>query len=315
MEDKILGIHHVTAIAGKAQRNYDFYTRVMGQRLVKKTVNFDDPKTYHFYYGDERGTPGTILTFFPWEDIMSGRRGTHMATEVGYSIPEGSIDFWVNRLEAAHLLYNKPSQQFGELYIPFYDPDGMKVELTVPAQADERVPWTGGEIGGEHAIRGLHHVTLTVEDVQPTADVLVSLLGYELKLHHANRYRFFNPVDVHNGYIDVVEAKGEARGHVAGGSIHHVAFRVADGATQLRFRERAEQMGLHVTEQLDRQYFRSVYFREPGGVLFELATDEPGFAVDEPMAELGTHLMLPPQYATQRAEIEGHLSPIQQTVK
>lgn len=315
MEDKILGIHHVTAIAGKAQRNYDFYTQVMGQRLVKKTVNFDDPKTYHFYYGDERGTPGTVLSFFPWEDIMNGRRGTHMATEVGYSIPAGSIDFWVKRLEAAHMLYNKPSQQFGELYIPFIDPSGMKVELTVPAEEDVRVPFGGGEVEAAYAIRGLHHVTLTVEDVQPTADVLVSLLGYELKLHHANRYRFFNPADVHNGYVDVVEAKGEPRGHIAGGSIHHVAFRVANGAAQLRFRERAEQMGLQVTEQLDRKYFQSVYFREPGGVLLELATDGPGFAVDEPLAALGTQLMLPLQYDSQRVEIEGHLSPIQQTAR
>ncbi|MFB6457914.1 ring-cleaving dioxygenase [Chitinophaga sp. Hz27] len=304
---KIEGIHHVTAISGNAKKNYDFYTRVMGLRFVKKTVNFDDPNTYHFYYGDEKGTPGTILTFFPWEDIMTGRRGTHMATEIGYSVPEGSLEFWLKRLDKENIIYNKPSSKFGDVYLTFLDRDGLKIELTVPETNDERTPWVTAEIGEDVATRGFHHVTLTLEDIQPTADLLVSVFGYELAKNHTNRYRFQGPNGEKGGYIDLVEAKGEQRGHVAGGSVHHVAFRVKDDATQLELRQILEDRGLHVTAQLDRKYFRSVYFREPGGVLFELATDQPGFTVDEPVAELGTHLMLPEQFEAQRSEIESRL--------
>lgn len=307
MEDKITGIHHITAIAGNAKRNYDFYTQVLGLRFVKKTVNFDDPHTYHFYYGDEVGTPGSILTFFPWEDIMTGRRGTHMATEIGYSIPEGSIDFWIKRFEERNILYNKPSQKFGDLYLTFLDPDGLKLELTVTEKPDNRQPWETSAVTAANATRGFHHVTLTLEDVQPTADLLVSLFGFSLLKHSANRYRFESPAGENGTFIDLVEAKGEPRGHVAGGTIHHVAFRVKDDETQLRFREKIERMGLNPTPQLDRKYFKSIYFREPGGVLFELATDGPGFTVDEPKASLGSQLMLPPEFEARRAEILGQL--------
>ncbi len=303
----IAGIHHVTAISGSAKRNFDFYTRVMGLRFVKKTVNFDDPNTYHFYYGDETGSPGTILTFFPWEDIMTGRRGTHMATEIGYAVPDGSLDFWLKRFEKENIIYNKPSSKFGEVYLTFLDPDGLKVELTVPEFPDNREPWETAEIKEENALRGFHHVTLTLDDIQPTADLLVSVFGYELKKHHTNRYRFAGPNGEKGGYIDLVEAKGETRGHVAGGSVHHVAFRVPDEASQEHFRKILEDRGLHITSQLDRKYFKSVYFREPGGVLFELATDQPGFTVDEPKEQLGQHLMLPPQFESQRSEIEKKL--------
>ncbi|SHL42652.1 glyoxalase family protein [Chitinophaga jiangningensis] len=299
----IKGIHHVTAIAGRAKKNFDFYTRVMGLRFVKKTVNFDDPNTYHFYYGDEKGDPGTILTFFPWEDIATGRRGTHMATEIGYSVPEGSLDFWLKRFEKENIIYNKPSSKFGEVYLTFLDPDGLKIELTVPEQSDDRKPWETAEIKENNATRGFHHVTLTLDDIQPTADLLVSVFGWELKKNHTNRYRFAGPEGQQGGFIDLVEAKGEMRGHVAGGSVHHVAFRVPDEATQEKLRTELENRGLHLTTVLDRKYFKSVYFREPGGVLFELATDAPGFTVDEPLNELGTHLMLPPQYEAQREEI------------
>jgi glyoxalase family protein len=301
--NEITGLHHITAISGNAKKNYDFYTRVMGLRFVKKTVNFDDPHTYHFYYGDETGTPGTILTFFPWEDISAGRRGTHMATEIGYSIPEGSIDFWLKRLEKENIIYNKPSSKFGEIYLTFIDRDGLKVELTVPEKPDSRQPWVTNEVSEENATRGFHHVTLTLDDVQPTADLLVSVFGYKLEKNHTNRYRFASPAGETANYIDLVEAKGEPRGHVAGGSVHHIAFRMKDDAMQMHYRELLEARGLDATPQLDRKYFRSVYFREPGGVLFELATDTPGFTVDEPAAELGTHLMLPPQYEAQREEI------------
>ncbi|MBC9933437.1 ring-cleaving dioxygenase [Chitinophaga qingshengii] len=307
MDQAITGLHHITAISGNAKKNFDFYTKTMGLRFVKKTVNFDDPHTYHFYYGDKTGTPGTILTFFPWEDIMAGRRGTHMATEIGYSIPEGSIDFWQKRLEAANMIYNKPSSKFGEIYLTFLDPDGLKIELTVAEKTDDREPWVTDAISADHALRGFHHVTLTLEDIQPTADLLVSVFGYKLEKNLANRYRFVSPAGDTANYIDLVEAKGEPRGHVAGGSVHHIAFRMKDDAMQEHYREKIEAMGLHATQQLDRKYFRSVYFREPGGVLFELATDTPGFTVDEPVDQLGTHLMLPAQFEPQRAEIEQKL--------
>ncbi|CAL1518386.1 ring-cleaving dioxygenase [Chitinophaga sp. MM2321] len=307
MDNAITGLHHITAISGNAKRNFDFYTRVMGLRFVKKTVNFDDPHTYHFYYGDETGSPGTILTFFPWEDIMAGRRGTHMATEIGYAIPEGSIDFWQKRLEAENIIYNKPSAKFGEVYLTFLDPDGLKVELTVPEKPDPRKPWETAAVTAANATRGFHHVTLTLDDIQPTADLLVSVFGYQLIKHKENRYRFASPAGETGTYVDLVEAKGEPRGHVAGGSVHHIAFRMKDDAMQMYYREKLEALGLNATPQLDRKYFRSVYFREPGGVLFELATDIPGFTVDEPVAELGTHLMLPEQYEPQRAEIEKKL--------
>lgn len=307
MDQAITGLHHITAISGNAKKNYDFYTRIMGLRFVKKTVNFDDPHTYHFYYGDKTGSPGTILTFFPWEDIMAGRRGTHMATEIGYSIPEGSINFWLKRLDAANIIYNKPSSKFGEIYLTFLDPDGLKIELTVPEKTDDRVPWETAEVSAENATRGFHHVTLTLDDIQATADLLVSVFGYELIKHHANRYRFASPAGDTANYIDLVEAKGELHGHVAGGSIHHIAFRMKDDAMELHYREKLEALGLNATPQLDRKYFRSVYFREPGGVLFELATDTPGFTVDESVDELGTHLMLPAQFEPQRAEIEQKL--------
>jgi glyoxalase family protein len=305
--DKITGLHHITAISGNAKKNFDFYTRVLGLRFVKKTVNFDDPLTYHFYYGDEQGTPGTILTFFPWEDIMAGRRGTHMVTEIGYAIPEGSIDFWIKRFEKENILYNKPASKFGEVYLTFLDPDGLKVELTVPEYPDSRNPWVTEEVGEENATRGFHHATLTLEDIQATADILVSVFDYKLVKNHVNRYRFASPAGDTANFIDLVEAKGEARGHVAGGSVHHIAFRMKDDAMQQHYRQLLEDRGLHPTPQLDRKYFRSVYFREPGGVLFELATDEPGFTVDEPLDQLGKHLMLPPQYEPRRSEIEQKL--------
>ncbi len=307
MENQILGIHHITAIAGDAKRNLDFYTKVIGLRLVKKTVNFDDPHTYHFYYGNKNGAPGTILTFFPWESITAGRRGTRQVTEIGYSVPEGSLDFWVKRFEEHNVIYNKTSKKFGEQYLTFLDPDGLKFELTVPQKADARLPWETSDISAEHAIRGFHNITITTADIKPTAYILTEIFGYQLFEQEVNRYRFItNSVDS-AAIVDLVEVPGEGVGHVAGGSVHHVAFRVKDEETLMAYREKIASLGLHITEKIDRNYFYSLYFREPGGVLFELATDNPGFAVDEPVEELGTHLKLPAQYESRRNEIEAVL--------
>jgi glyoxalase family protein len=304
MEDKILGLHHITAIAGKARTNYDFYTKVMGLRFLKKTVNFDDPYTYHFYFGDEVGSAGTILTFFPWGGISPGRRGTAMATEIGYSVPEGSFDFWIDRFKKFNVVYNNPAEKFGESYLTFLDPDGLKLELIVPKTKDHRKSWETDEVKAAVATKGFHNITLTLRNIKGTADILTDIFGYQLVEQQVNRYRFATSAIDSAAIVDLVEAPGEKRGHVAGGTIHHVAFRVKDDATEMRFREKIENKGFNITPQIDRNYFHSLYFREPGGVLFEIATENPGFMIDETMEELGTNLKLPPQYESRRAEIE-----------
>jgi glyoxalase family protein len=304
MEDKILGLHHVTAIAGNARRNLDFYSRLLGLRFIKKTVNFDDPHTYHFYYGDYHGSPGTILTFFPWEGTVNGRRGTGQATEVGFSVPAGSLDFWLNRLHSHDVIYNKPATKFEEEYLTVLDPDGLKLELTVASQPDSRIGHETKEVSAQQAIKGFHNVTLTLHSIKATADILTGIFGYKLISEHVNRYRFATDAIDSAAIIDLVEAPGESRSQVAGGSVHHIAFRVKDDATQMKYREMIASKGFQITPQIDRNYFHSLYFREPGGVLFEIATDNPGFTADETLEELGKNLKLPAQYETSRKEIE-----------
>ncbi len=309
MEKRIMGIHHITAIAGDAKRNFNFYAKVLGLRFIKKTVNFDDPGTYHFYFGDEFGTPGSILTFFPWGSaVPQGRRGAGMATEIGYAVPTGSIPFWIERFEKYNVIYNKPAEKFGEKYLTFLDPDGLKFELV--ESTDERVGWESAEVSAAVAIKGFHGITLTVNKLAPTASVLEDVFGYELEAQEVNRYRYVtNAVDT-AGIVDIVEIPTESRGHVANGSVHHVAFRVKDEETLMAFRQKLVAQGYNVTQKIDRNYFFSLYFREPNGVLFEIATDNPGFTVDESLEELGTHLKLPPQYEPRRKEIEASLVPL-----
>ncbi|WP_257658654.1 ring-cleaving dioxygenase [Parapedobacter lycopersici] len=308
MENRILGIHHVTAIAGDARRNHDFYTRILGQRLVKKTVNFDDPETYHFYFGDEVGTPGTILTFFPWGNrVHMGRRGTKQVTEIGFSVPEGSLDFWKRRMEEHNVIHNNVAEKFGEQYLTILDPDGLKLELTVPRVADTRTPWETKEVTAAHALRGFHHITITTQKMDATASILTDVFGYRLAQQEVNRYRLVTDAVQQAAIVDLVEAPGEAVGQVAGGSVHHVAFRVPDEAVLMHFREKIAALGLQITPKIDRNYFYSLYFREPGGVLFELATDNPGFATDETVAQLGSGLKLPSQYEANRSHIEAVL--------
>ena len=307
MENRILGLHHITAIAGDAKRNFDFYTRILGLRFIKKTVNFDDPHTYHFYFGDETGSAGTILTFFPWGDeIQQGRKGSGMVTEIGYSIPKGSIDFWIKRFEDNNVIYNKPAEKFGEKYLTFLDPDGLKLELT-EVSTDSRTPWETEEVKAAVATRGFHHVTLTLKDKEATAYILTNVFGYKLVKSDGNRFRYATDAVGEASIIDIVEIPSENRGFNANGTVHHVAFRVKDDAVLMEFRDKIVKMGLSITPQIDRNYFHSLYFREPGGVLFEIATENPGFTVDEPLAELGQNLKLPAQYESQRAEIENHL--------
>lgn len=304
MNQSILGLHHITAIANNAQRNYDFYTHVLGLRMVKKTVNFDDPKTYHFYYGNETGTPGTILTFFPWEGIGPGRNGVGMATEIGYAVPKDSLDNWIGRFRETGVSMSEPGERFGERYLPFQDPDGLSLTLIVPQQPDSRVGWETEAIKQDMATQGFHSVTLTLQKMEPTARILTDLFGYQLQAQEGNRYRFRTEAVPTAAIVDLVEVPDGTLGRNAAGTNHHVAFRVADETIQMEFREKILSSGLQITPKIDRDYFFSLYFREPGGVLFEIATDNPGFTVDEPLAELGNGLKLPKQYEASRARIE-----------
>jgi glyoxalase family protein len=308
MENKILGLHHITAIAGDAKRNFNFYSKILGLRFIKKTVNFDDPGTYHFYFGDETGSAGTILTFFPWgEGIQQGRKGYGMATEIGYSVPKGSLDFWQKRFEQYNVIYNKPAEKFGEKYLTFLDPDGLKLELIESKTGDNRKAWETDEIKTDMATKGFHNITLTLNDIKPTAAILTEIFGYKLIDQDVKRYRYATDAVENAAIVDLVELTDEKRGHVANGSVHHVAFRVENDEILMHFREKIEAYGLSITPQIDRQYFHSLYFREPGGVLFEIATDNPGFTVDESLEELGQNLKLPRQYESQRSSIENHL--------
>jgi glyoxalase family protein len=304
MENRISGLHHITAIADNAQRNYNFYTKVLGLRLVKKTVNFDDPGTYHFYYGDEQGSPGTILTFFPWEGIGQGTAGNGMATSIGYSVPDGSLDFWAARFKQFNVKQENIAQRFGEQFLSFQDPDGLKLDLIVSSDTDSRKGWQTKDVAVDVATKGFHGITLTVRDVTPTAKILTDIFGYTLQKQERNRYRFITDAVDNASAVDVVEAPTGVAGKGAAGTNHHVAFRVKDDDILMEFREKIASNGLGITPKIDRDYFFSLYFREPGGVLFELATDNPGFTRDEPLDELGTSLKLPKQYESSRKQIE-----------
>ena len=303
MENRILGLHHITAIAGNAQRNYNFYTKVLGLRLVKKTVNFDDPGTYHFYFGDEAGSPGTILTFFPWEGIGQGYTGTGMATNIGYSVPAGSLDFWADRFKQYNVKYDTTAERFGETFLSFRDPDGLKLDLVVPATTDNRTGWKTTDVNASVATKGFHDITLTVKNITPTASILTDIFGYNLQKQEGNRHRFITDAIDNASVVDIIEAPGLAPGKGAAGTNHHVAFRVKNEEVLMEFREKIAGKGLGITPKIDRDYFFSLYFKEPGGVLFELATDNPGFTRDEPLSELGTSLKLPKQYENIREKI------------
>ena len=304
MENKILGLHHITAIANNAKRNHNFYTKVLGLRMVKKTVNFDDPGTYHFYYGDEAGTPGSILTFFPWEGIGQGNTGTGMATDIGYSVPMGSLEFWASRFKQFDVKHNEVAERFGEQFISFQDPDGLNLDLIIAGAEDDRKPWVTDDVNASVATKGFHSITLTVKNISPTATILTDILGYRQLKQQGNRYRFITDAIGNANIVDIIEAPELAAGRNAAGTNHHVAFRVKNDTILMDYREKIAAKGIGITPKIDRDYFFSLYFREPGGVLFELATDNPGFTVDEPADKLGTSLKLPKQYEAARAKIE-----------
>ncbi len=302
--DRILGLHHITAIAGDAQRNYDFYTKVLGLRMVKKTVNFDDPQTYHFYFGNEEGSPGTILTFFPWRNVRQGKNGAGMATEIGYSVPKDSLEFWKARFEKYQVRYDEGGERFGEKYIAFQDPDGLRINLIETKHNDERKGWETAEVKNDVALKGFHTITLTQNSIDATAAILTDVFDYQL-IEQEGKYSRYQTSAVDNAAIvDLLEMPDAPRGLNAGGTNHHVAFRVKDEETLMAYRKKIVARGLHITEKINRDYFFSLYFREPGGVLFEIATDNPGFATDETLENLGSSLQLPNQYEAMRDQIE-----------
>jgi glyoxalase family protein len=305
------GLHHVTAIAGSAPRNLDFYTRVLGMRLVKKTVNFDDPGTYHLYYGDEAGRPGSILTFFPWDSAATGRSGIGSVQEVLLRVPTSSLSFWIHRFVELGVTHQLVTRRFGEPMLAFTDPDGLALALV--GSNEQHVPRrSNGAVPAEHAIQCLHGVGLLLAQAAPTADILVNMFDYVAAEQDGTLLRLMSKSE-QGDIVDIREAGDFLTGRMGRGSVHHIAFVAKDDEQQARMAQRLRtEHGLQPTDQKDRLYFRSVYFREPGGVLFEIATEQPGFTVDEPLASLGSSLKLPPFLEHRRATIEATLPLLKQ---
>lgn len=310
MNHRIPGIHHVTAICENAQQNIDLYAGLLGLRLVKQTVNFDMPDTYHLYYGDELGHPGTILTFFAWPDVPKGRKGTGEVGTIAFSIPEQSIDYWVEHLSQQNALVAGPNIHFGEQVLSIFTPEGLTLELVAHRVADQFRGWKDGPVPAEHAIRGFHGVTLMEANLEHTSTMLTEVLGFELVGMEGNRSRFHAGDGDIATLVDVLTLPELTRGTIAVGSVHHIAWRTPDDEQQLEWRKKLLDLGIHVTQVRDRKYFHSIYFHEPGGVLFEIATDPPGFAIDEPVEQLGTHLQLPSWLESQRPNLEQTLPPL-----
>ena len=307
------GIHHLTAIASDPQSNVDFYTGLLGLRLVKKTVNFDDPSAYHLYYGDETGTPGSIVTFFYWPGHEArGRVGSGQNTAIVFSAPAASLSFWQERLQGQDVSSERRTR-FGEDVLAFADPDGIPLEIVAVAD-DARTGWLGNDLSADHALRGLHTAELTVRVAAPTETLLTETMGYRLVKREGNRARFESAAGGGSGhYIDVIADVSTAPGAGGAGTIHHIAWSVPDDATQLEMQKRLHVAGYAVSDVRDRDYFHSIYYRERGGILFEIATATPGFAIDEPINSLGTTLRIPVQFERARTEIERLLPSLQPT--
>lgn len=304
------GLHHVTAITADGQANLDFYCGFLGLRLVKITVNFDDPRSYHLYYGDELGRPGSIMTFFTWPRGQSGHIGPPQVTVTSFAAPAGSVDYWLQRLKSHKIPFTPPVRRFGEEVIAFADPDGIALEIIFTDKPGGH-PWNNGTIPLEHAIRGFYGVTIAEEGHERTSRLLTDHMGYTLKHREDNRFRYRTTND--DGLataVDVLCVPEARRGRRGTGVIHHVAFRIADQAQQQKWLDKVVKLGYNSSPIMDRNYFQSIYFREPGGVLFELATDAPGFTADEEPAHLGTALKLPAQYEPHRQQIEQALPPL-----
>ncbi len=305
------GIHHVTCISGDAQENFDFYTEVLGLRLVKRSVNQDVPDTYHLFYADAEGNPGTDLTFFPWPQMPPGRKGAGLTVEVGLAVPEGSLAFWAERLQARGVDQDAPEVRFGERVLRLRDPHGLELSLTETSESKTAIPWPESPVPEPHQIRGFHSVRLWERDLAVTERFLRDALGFEPMGEEDGWHRFGAEGGGSGKWVEVRELPGGRLGSWGTGAVHHVAFRVADDAEELEVRRRVQAAGGSPTPVIDRFWFRSVYFKEPGGVLFEIATDQPGFTVDEDLAHLGERLILPPWLEPHRREIEAALPPLE----
>lgn len=306
----IQGIHHITVMASDPQRNIDFFHKVLGQRFIKKTVNFDDPGTYHLYYGDEVGTPGTIMTYFPWVNAKRGTRGNGETGAVAYSIPTSAVPFWQKRLADHDIVMGETETRFGATVIPFHDPDGLPLELITYDNARALQFWANGPISETHGIRGFYGVTLWVDKSELTGQVLSQRFGYEKVGQEGDRTRYASPNHDVGAFVDLLERPGAERGRMGAGSVHHVAFRNESDSEQVAYLADLRAHGFGVTDVKDRQYFHSIYFREPNGVLFEVATDAPGFLYDEAREHLGRALRLPPWQEHNRTQIEKILPPV-----
>jgi glyoxalase family protein len=313
---RVGGLHHITAIAGPAQQNLDFYAGVLGMRLVKKSVNQDDPGTYHLFYADAEGHPGSDLTFFPWAQLAPRSDGHGLSTEVGLAIPPESLDFWERRLQKYGAAVGAREQRFGHRVLPVTDPHGLKLALVESANALARdfTPWDGSPVPVERQIRGLEGARLLERDLTLTTSFLTTVLGFEHVATEHAWHRYGVAGGGSGSYVDIHAAPDARRGAWGVGSVHHLAWRVEDEAHQLDVRQQVADAGRRPTPVIDRFWFQSVYFLEPGGVLFELATDGPGFSVDEDPAHLGETLVLPPWLEAQRAAIESVLPPLRSPV-
>ena len=309
MTIKFAGAHHVTAIAGDPQQNVDFYAGVLGLRLVKKTVNFDDPNSYHLYYGDAGANPGSIMTFFSWPGAPRGRSGAGQIGTTSFAVPEDSLGYWTQRLVEHGVRFGAPTRRFEETVLAFEDPDGLGIEIVArPGLDGASSSWPGSTVPEEYAIRKISGVALLEAAPDRTQELLTSFLGFEKIGEEEGRVRYATPGG--ESFVDVVGVPDGRPGQTAVGTTHHVAWRAPDDETEEAWRGEAEARGLDVTPVLDRQYFHSIYFREPGGVLFEIATDQPGFAVDEDPDHLGETLKLPPWLERHREKIEANLPPV-----
>jgi glyoxalase family protein len=307
---KLRGIHHITAIATDPQRNLDFYAGVLGLRFVKRTVNFDDPSTYHFYFGDGSGRPGTAITFFPWPGARRGMRGIGQVISTSFAIAQSAIDFWKSRFNEHRVLGEETGARFGDRVLRVADPDGLLVELIASAQVDDVDLEYESEVPREFAIHGFHAPTLEARSAKGTEELMTKTFGFTLVGEEKTRRRFSVNGRSTSTQVDIVERSDGAFGLNAAGTVHHIAFRCANEEEQVQWRSQLVDLGLQVTPVIDRQYFHSIYFREPGGMLFEIATEAPGFTADEPVEHLGESLKLPPQYESHRAEIERILPPL-----
>ncbi|HSI72222.1 MAG TPA: ring-cleaving dioxygenase [Fimbriimonas sp.] len=309
----ILGIHHMTAICGPGQENLDFYSGVLGLRLVKLTVNFDDPAAHHLYYGDAVGSPGTILTFFPYPKGYPGRPGRGQVTVTSLSIPRDAVQYWVDRFKNNEIEFDKPQSREGGQTIGFRAPDGLPLELVATNEHEPCARWEDSPVPFAKAVGAIRSVTLVVGALEPTERVLIELLGMQKVAEKDYRHRYGLGDDGPYRVLDVVVDPTGPTGRSGHGSVHHVAFRTPNEETQEELRRRLIEGGLHVSDVRDRTYFKSVYFREPGGVLFEIATDSPGFLIDEKEGTLGTELKLPTQFESHRRQIERALPPLKRS--